>query len=167
MQKYSYYPKARFKDFEKLVVAIADNKLKEKFWPEWKKFDKTNDPEIQTISYCLRKMVVKKNNAFHMDITTREYCKILEVVGVQWRLDGQKLKFTRTIQGFWRKKEYAFSVGFYGWTRTVQPKMARDIASNLDLLEEYPSFSSMADPDSSIYRLVKEFESPLRRLKDK
>ena len=125
------------------------------------------DPEIKTISYMLRRLVVKKNNSFHMNITTKEFCKMLENTGVKWTLDGQKIKFVRSIRGFLSNKKLTYTINFYGWTRPVLVKMARDTANALQLSNEYPSFSSWTDGDSSIYRIICDFEMPLRRLKDK
>ena len=167
LQKYGYYPEKKFTEFEKLVVAIADNSLKENYRHIWKKFVKQSDPEIKTISYILRRLVVRKNNSFHMDITTKEFCKMMGKLGVNYNIEGNKIKFTREVKGLFLTKKYAYTVNFYGWTRPVLVKMARDVTTNLCLLEEFPNFASMANSESSIYRIIREFEMPLRRLKDK
>lgn len=167
LQQYGYFPKTNFKDFEKLVVATADNSLPETYRNIWKKFVKMEDPEIKTISYILKRLVVRKNNSFHMNITTKEFCKMLENTGVEYTLEGQKIKFVRHIKRFLKKETLTYTINFYGWTRSVQAKMARDTANALSLSEEYPSFSSWADEDSNIYRIICDFETPLRRLKDK
>lgn len=167
LQQYGYFPQQKFNEFEKLVVSIADNKLSSTYRSVWKKFDKMEDPEIKTISYILRRLVVKKDNSFHMNITTKEFCKMLENTGVEWILEGQKIKFVRYVRGFIKNKKLTYTINFYGWTRPVLVKMARDTANALLLSSEYPSFSSWADGDSSIYRTVCDFEMPLRRLKDK
>lgn len=166
LQLYGYYPKMMFNEFERLVVNVADNRLATQYRMIWKKFVKANDPEIKTIAYKLRRMTVKKNNSFHIDITTKEFCSILEKAGVKWRLEGQKLKFERTIRVFFHNKKLAYTVNFYGWTRPVLAGMARDTAVALQLTDEYPSFASLANGDSSIYRIINDFNVPLRRLKD-
>lgn len=166
LQRYGYYPQMVFNDFEKLVVNVADNRLPSAYRSIWKKFAKSSDPEIKTIAYKLRRLTVKKNNSFHMDVTTKEFCAILENAGVTWRLEGQKLKFERTIKGFLHSKKLAYTVNFYGWTRPVLVGMARDTANALQLTNEYPSFASLANGDSSIYRIICDFNVPLRRLKD-
>ncbi len=167
LQRYGYYPQRQFAEFEKLVVSVADNRLPAVYKNVWKKFHKIDDAEIKSISYIIKRLVVKKNNSFHMDITTKEFCKMLENTGVKVTLEGKKLKFERTIRSFLKNKKLTYTVNFYGWTRPVQVKMFRDTANALSLLDEYPSFSSMANGDSSIYRTICEFEMPLRRLKDK
>ena len=167
LQQYGYYPLQKFHEFENLVVAIADNKLSEMYRGIWKKFDRLDDPEIKTISYKIKQLVVKKNNSYHMDITMKEFCKMLENAGARCTLDGDKIKVVRVVKGFLKDKTYTYTINFHGWTRPVLVKMARDTATALALLEEYPSFASMADGDSSIYRTICDFEMPLRRLKDK
>lgn len=167
LQKYGYYPQPKFHEFEQLVVTIADNKLPEYYRSIWKKFDKMDDPEIRTIAYKIKQLVVRKNNSYHMNITMKEFCRMLENTGVDCVLDGDKVRLTRSVRGFIKNKVYTYTINFHGWTRPVQVKMARDTAQALAILEEYPSFASMADGDSSIYRTICEFEIPLRRLKDK
>lgn len=165
LQKYGFYPKQDFTGFEELVVAVADNKLPFKYRGTYKKFAKQDDSEIKTISYLLRRMTVKKNQSFHMDLTTKEFCNILQNVGVTYRLEGQKIKFERVTNKFFKKKRL-YTINFYGWTRPVLVKMVRDTTDALDLTKEYPSFQSMANGDSSIYRIICDFSIPLRRLKD-
>lgn len=167
LQLYGYYPQPKFHEFEELVVTIADNKLPDVYRGIWKKFDKTDDPEIRTIAYKIKQLVVRKNNSYHMDITMKEFCKMLENTGVECVLDGNKIKLTRVVPGFLKDKVYTYTINFRGWTRPVLVKMARETAQALAILEEYPSFASMADGDSSIYRTICDFEMPLRRLKDK
>ena len=79
LQNYGYYPKQNFKEFEKLVLAIADNSLNKTYYNVWKKFKKQEDSEIKTISYIIRRLVVKKNNSYHLDITTKDFCNALSL----------------------------------------------------------------------------------------
>ena len=51
LHSYGYYPKSGIYDFEKLVVAVADNKIESKYNKAWKKFKTSDD---QTISQDLR-----------------------------------------------------------------------------------------------------------------
>ena len=169
LHKYGYYPVRKFKEFELLVLSVAESSLNSKYENIWKKFSKQNDPEIKTISYILRKKLTeKKDSSFHLDITTKEFCEGLKGAGVEYCLDDKKIKFERIIKHWWRKKEKkTYTINFYGWTRPVQAKMARDTISKLSLNNEFPSINKMlTDGDSNIYRLICDFEKPLRRLKD-
>lgn len=166
LQNYGYYPKQNFKEFEKLVLAIADNSLNKTYYNVWKKFKKQEDSEIKTISYIIRRLVVKKNNSYHLDITTKDFCNALSLSGVECQLEWQKLKLKRTIKTIFKTNKYYYTVNFYGWTRPIKVKMARDIFNALHLSEEYPDFSSFSNGEGNIYKTICEFESPLRRLKD-
>lgn len=166
LQLYGYFPKPNFEDFEKLVVAIADNSLHNVYNHIWKKFRKGDDCEIKTISYIVRRLVTKKNTSFHLSITTKEFCEILRKNGVEYCLDGNKIRFYRRIKKFMRVEKLTYTINFYGWTRPVRVKMARDTTNALHLAEEYPDFESLSNGYGNIYRTICDFEMPLRRLKD-
>lgn len=169
LQKYGYYPQNKFREFEKLVLVVADNKIQSTYKSEWNKCKKNENPEIKTISKVLRKLTVRGDNSYHMNITTKDFCKNLEAAGVKVTLQGDKIKFERELKRSWflgKREKYQYFVQFYGWTRSVKSKMARDIINNLHLNEEYPSFQSISDIDNNIYNIVNEFEGPLRKLKD-
>lgn len=166
LQLYGYFPKPNFNDFEKLVVAIADNSLAKRYPYIWKKYKKTDDPEIHTISQVVRKLVVRKNNSYHLSITTKEFCNILERSDVEWELTGNKIRLKRTVKKGIRKEKYTYTINFYGWTRPVRVKMVRDTCNALHLSDEYPDFNSLSTGEGNIYKTICEFEIPLRRLKD-
>lgn len=166
LQLYGYYPKQNFSEFEKLVVSIADNSLEKNYFNIWKKFKKQDDCEIKTIAYIVRRLVVKKNNSYHLSITTKEFCNILEQSGVSVEVDGQKIRLKRSVKKFLGTEKYTYTINFYGWTRPVRVKMARDTCDALHLTEEYPSFESFSNGEENIYKTICDFEMPLRRLKD-
>ena len=64
LQSYNYYPTAGINDFEKLVLAVADDSVSVKYKNAWKKFEKRDDTVIHTIAYVLRRMVENKNTSF-------------------------------------------------------------------------------------------------------
>lgn len=166
LQLYGYYPKQNFKEFEKLVISIADNSLDKNYYYVWKKFKKQDDCCIQTISYIVRKLVVKKNNSYHLSITTKDFCNMLGNSGVKWELDGTKIRLKREVKNFLKTEKYTYTINFYGWTRPVKVKMARDTCDALHLTEEYPNFESFSNGEGNIYKTICDFEMPLRRLKD-
>lgn len=167
LQLYGYYPKQNFKEFERLVLAIADNSMPQKYNKVWKKFFKGEDCEIKTTAHILKKLVVKKNNSYHLSITTKDFCNILEKNGVNYVLDGQKIRLFRNVKRFMGLDKYTYIINFYGWTRPVKVKMARDTMAALHLLDEYPDFESLSNGEGNIYKTICDFEMPLRRLKDK
>lgn len=166
LQLYGYYPKPCFKEFEKLVVSVADNGLPKTYSHVWKKFRKGEDCEIKTIAYVIRRLVVRKNNSYHLSITTKDFCNILKKNGVEYVLDGQKIRLYREVKKFLKTEKYTYTINFYGWTRPVHVKMARDTTDALHLTDEYPNFESLSNGEGNIYKTICEFEMPLRRLKD-
>lgn len=166
LQLYGYYPKQNFHEFEKLVLSIADNSLEKNYANVWKKFRKQDDCIIKTISYVVRGLVVKKNYSYHLSITTKDFCNMLQKSGVIVEVDGQKVRLKRTVKGFFKSEKYTYTINFYGWTRPVKVKMARDTCDALHLTEEYPNFESLSNGEGNIYKTICDFEMPLRRLKD-
>lgn len=167
MLMFGYYPNSSIYEFEKLVVAIAANKLEAKYNNAWKKFRKQDDQDIKVIAYLIRKMVDKKNSAYHNSITMKEFVKALEEQGVQCEHTGPKIKFTRMVPRRIFPKVYTYAINFYGWTRLVEAKMARDTLDELHITEEFPTSQSLFEGREPLYKIVAQFEEPLRRLKDK
>lgn len=164
---FGYYPKDDFKRFEKLVLSVADNSLYDKYSGTWKKYKKDPDANIKTLSYEIRRLVDRTDRSYHLNITMKEFCQaISNVDGVNYSQDGMKIKFTRRVKGVFRPQLYMYTINFYGWSRPVEAKMARNTFDALHITEEFSSYKSVMNGQSSIYKIVHEFEKPLRRLKD-
>lgn len=166
LQLYGYYPRQTFKEFEKLVVSVADNTLPTAYSSVWKKFRKGDDCEIRTLAYIIKRLTTKRNTSYHLSITTKNFCEILKNNGVTWYLDGSKIRLYREVKRFMRTDKYTYTINFYGWTRPVKVKMARDTTDALHLTDEYPDFESLSNAEGNIYKTICDFEMPLRRLKD-
>lgn len=166
LQAFNFYPTASITDFEKLVIAVADNSLSKKYATVWKKFKKDPDPEVKTISYLLRRMVTPKCTSFHIDITMREFIYALQKQGVKCENTGTKIKMTRTTKKLIFPIKYSYTIKFYGLTRVIEPGVARDTFDALHLFDDYPSFDSLFRYNEPMYKLINQFEEPLRRLKD-
>ena len=63
---YGYMPNAPQKDFERLVISVAANKIPENYPFAYKKCLKDEDPIIKTISKILRKKIKKKDSTYHV-----------------------------------------------------------------------------------------------------
>ena len=163
---YNLYPTAPITDFEKLVLAVADDSLPVKYKHVWKKFDKKDDTTIYTIAYLLRRMVENKNTTFRYDISMKEFIQALENQGVKCERNGSKIKLSRKSKKGIFPKIYTYFLNYHGDTRVVQVGMARDTFSELHLFEEFPTFQSMFEGREPLYLLISQFELPLRRLKD-
>jgi hypothetical protein len=155
-------------EYEKLVLAVASNRLNVDYSNVWKKFRKEEDAEIKTISYCLRRMTKRKDGSYHVSPTMREFCTALKGADVDWNLTGGKIHFTRKERAVWlfKPKKYQHTISFGGWTRTVGAKTARDTLSALNMYDQYASYQDLFDQEEPLYALVDQFNIPLRRLKD-
>lgn len=162
---YGYYPKSNIKAFENLVLCVADNSLPDKHKNVYKKFKKAEDPIIKTISYLLRRIVDRKDTSFHSDITMKEFIEALESQGVECENTGSKIKMKRRTKNIF-PRVYTYTVKFYGMTRVIEAGVARDTFNALHLFSEFPSFQSVFEGREPMYKLIAQFEEPLRRLKD-
>lgn len=169
LQLYGFFPKTELNSFEKLVLSTAERSLNIKYRHTFKKFKSENyvDNEVSTITYELRRMTEKTDRSFHLNMTMKDFCNKMNSIGVLFELDNSKIKFYRTQKSFLKSKKFSYIVKFYGWTRPVEAGMVRDVFDNLGLTEEYASYQSWSMSQDPFYKLIKEFEGPLRRLKDK
>jgi len=172
---YGIRPIASEKDFERLVVAVASNNLDKaytKIWNECKEKDKT-DRCVEVISRRLKQTTKKKDNTFHKNITVSDFSSALQrSPDCTSVIDGSKFKITRTIKrGFWIFKQSdlvkSYSIPYRGETRTIGAATIRDALEALDLYDQYPDYNSFFEGADPRYKLIEQFEGPLRRLKDK
>lgn len=170
LQLYGYYPTAPKKDFEQLVLNVAANDLQKPYESYYREAKKHSDWQIQVISRVLKKMVVKKDNSYHISPTTKDFCAALEKKGVKSTLDNGKLRFSYTIPGKWffvPQSEKNYFIPFGGWTRIIGAKTARETLQALNLYDQFSSYQDLFDGADPLYELVENYKEPLRRLKDK
>ena len=165
---YGFYPSCSVNNYEKLVIAVAANKLPDTFRNAWRKFKKFDDPEIQAIAFLIRKMTKRKDHTYHLKITAKDLVQSLENNGVNCNVENGKLYFQRIIPGgvFKKEKKLNYSMVFGGWTRSVGAQTARDVLTNMELYNQFPDYQSFIDGQEPYYSLIQDFEGPLRRLKD-
>lgn len=165
---YGYIPKSPEKDFEKLVIDVAANKIDRRILKKFMTDRMIADKEIYAIAYMLRRMVKKKDASYHISTTAKEFCEALKTAGVETELDNAKLKFSRKIKKSFPFKDEVvyYSVNFGGWSRTIGPKTARDTLQSLKLYDQYPSYRDFINGSEPLYQMIQQFEGPLRRLKD-
>lgn|GEM_PF-5293155 len=66
------------------------------------------------------------------------------------------------------KEETKIQVGFPGWKKQIGLKAAKEILKKCDLtIENGYDIQSFLHGNESMYRLIQDYEVPLRRLKDK
>lgn len=165
---YGFIPAVPVNQYEELVLSVAAHTLEQDYYKAWKKFRKSQDPEILTLSYLLRHMTKKKDNSYHISPTMKDFCLALAGNGVQYELSGGKMHFTRVEKGIWRLRAntYRYAIPFNGWTRAVGAKTARDTLEALKLYDQYATYQDLFDAQEPLYALVDQFSVPLRRLKD-
>ena len=163
---FGYIPIAPEAEFEKLVVAVAANRIHIVYNKQYKKFKKMEDPTIKTLSFLLRRMVKKKDHTYHASPTMREFCTALERLGVECVQENSKMHFYFVATFLIFKKRMCYAIPFNGWTRTVGPQVARNTLSALELYDQYPSYQDLLDGHEPLYELIDRFKVPLRRLKD-
>lgn len=169
LQLYGYIPSAPKKEFEKLVLSVAAGNLEVEYRSYYRKFRKFEDAEVRTISYMLRRMVVKKDNSYHIAPTAKDFCTALENLGVVCIQDNGKLRFSYKEQGKWSVfsvEEKKHSINFGGWTRVVGAKAARETLQTLGLYDQFATYNDFIEGVEPLYELVDNFKEPLRRLKD-
>lgn len=168
LNKYGLIPTAEVDEFERLVMSVAASTVMRDYADTWEKYQGEDDTTIKVVSDLLRKMVSKKDNAYHIDMTAKEFCDALSDNDVEYEVSGGKIHFTYIDKSQWEafRKEKNFSIIFGGWTRTIGAKTARDTLQQLGLYDQVASYQGLLDGDSPMYQLVHQFEVPLRRLKD-
>lgn len=160
---FGYVPNVSEKQFEKLVVSVAANKIDYRVLKKFK-----SDKEVYAIAYLLKRMTRKKDNSYHIDVTAKEFCDALSKVNVDVELDNGKLKFHIEIKKKFpfKSKSVSFSIVFGGWSRVIGAKTAREILKSLELYNQYPTYQDFVNGSDPLYQMVQQFEAPLRRLKD-
>ncbi len=168
LNMYGYLPYEPVREFERLVVSVAANRLSSDFSKDWKKFKKHDDCTIETIAFILKRFVKKKDHTYHIQISAKDFCAALGQFDVTYSEDNSKLHFSRVVSvNIWgKKREAKYSIPFNGWTRVIGPKVARDVLENLKLYDQLASYADFIEGAELFYSLIDEFEVPLRRLKD-
>ncbi|MBR5989816.1 MAG: Fic family protein [Prevotella sp.] len=168
------------KDFEQLLIRIAANQLSQ--YKEYKQFEKDNDAEVLFIADFIRRKTRKIDREFH-SLTYEEFNSKLKDFGV-W-LDHpqhntinvykkEKLRLSKKITNALKLRHSKsqdgriLQIGFKGWKCQVNPKALKSVLQATGLTPEEGIDSKVfyygADPE---YKLIEEYYSVLKRLKDK
>ena len=157
----------RQKDFEDLVVFTAANELEK--YSYYRGYKNDSDKEVKTIAHFIKKNVRKADTRYY-SMTYQEFSTKLAVYGfyfVQNQNYAKVCKKKKTIFGI-LKEETKIQVGFPGWKKQIGLKAAKEILKKCDLtIENGYDIQSFLHGNESMYRLIQDYEVPLRRLKDK
>lgn len=158
---------------EDLLIRIAANELS--IYDRYNKYYVgTEDAEVNFIADLIKKYTRKTNRRIYT-ITYEEFNRRLKKFNV-W-LDNPK----GNCINVYRKKEIRklfvikntqedriLQIGFPGWKRQVNPKAIRSVLSEAGLTAENGVDSDVFFRDAEpAYELIREYRSPLIRLKDK
>ena len=161
------------KELENLLVRVASNRLPD--YKEYRQFSKDADAEVLFIADFIRRKTRKIETEFH-SLTYADFNRKLREYDV--RLDHPQgnvinvyqSKTKKTLFGLHSKSqdERILQIGFKGWKCQVNPKAFRSVLRVAGLTPENGIDSKVfyygAEPE---YKLIEEYYSVLKRLKDK
>lgn len=157
---------------EDLVIRIAANELS--IYDRYNKYYAgKEDAEINFIADQIKKYTRKTNKRIYT-ITYEEFNRRLKkfdvwldnpkgnCINVYRKKEVRKLLIIKKM-----KEERILQIGFPGWKRQVNPKAIRSVLSEASLTAENGVDSDVFFRDAEpAYELIKEYRSPLIRLKD-
>lgn len=163
-------------EFEDLTVSVAGSNLEKDYPYQYKKFKKTEDPEIYFIADFIRKKT-RALSSTYPSVTFRELNAILKKHG--YELDDAHDNSIRVYQHRERKSLLGFgsikhekvflgAVGFPSWTKQIAKSDLRKVRELTGLTTDNGYDNQVLFEDSEpVYRLIHDFEVPLKRLKDR
>lgn len=154
------------KSFERLAVKTADNKLSD--YPYYSNYRNKPDAEIFTIAHVIKKNIRKADKAY-VAMTYQEFLQKIKKYNFDYSISGGYVTIYRYKQGLFRKKSKSIiQVGCPGLKKQINHKAAKEVLKACELSYEHGyDFKSFLDGNQSMYRLINDFEGPLRRLKDR
>lgn len=160
-------------EFETLLVRIAANELNQ--YKPYKKYEKNQDGEVLFIAEFIRHNTRKIEKEVH-SLTYAEFDTKLRKFNV-WlgNQQGNSINVykTQTKRGLFGIKmksqdERILQIGFKGWKNQVFPKTVKSVLKAAGITPENGTDSKVfyygAEPE---YKLIEEYYSVLKRLKDK
>lgn len=170
----NFYITATKVELEKLTVAVAEGSLDS--YKEFKQFKKRQDSKLLFLADFIRRKT-RRINRNYRSLTYSELNAKLKNFGCY--LDNPSGNFINvykkeTRKTFWvigpQKEEIkrVLQIGFPGWKKQINLKAFRETLKALNLTPEdgvdSEVFFQGAEP---LYRIIEEYEVPLKRLKDK
>lgn len=156
---------------ETLLIRIAANEMDK--YPDFKKFRKHGDDAVvMYMSKFLRKNSRKIDNSFRT-MTFEEFNRKLKKYGV--KLDNAQGSFINVYQkkeknflGFISKNKEVriLQIGFPGWKRQINPKAVKNVLKESGLIDKGLDMKTFYEGGEPEYKLIEEYYTVLRRLKD-
>lgn len=163
--KHKRKPIAKQINYEQLAIKIADNKLSEYNFSQ--NIDQDHDFEVNVISKFLRKNFDKLDQTYKT-LTYEEFNNRLVIFNV--KLDNPYHNHIDVYKKIgllkqWRKVD---QIGFPGWKKQIDKVAFSQVLKSAEIDREHgydnEIFLSGGDP---FYKLIEQYESLYRRLKDK
>lgn len=142
-------------------------------YPDFKKFRKHGDDAVVIyMSKFLRKNSRKIDNSFRT-MTFEEFNRKLKKYGV--KLDNAQCSFINVYQkkekkflGFISKNKEVriLQIGFPGWKRQINPKVVKNVLKESGLIDKGLDMKTFYEGGEPEYKLIEEYYTVLRRLKD-
>ena len=168
LDRYGFCPSAAPEEFEALTLAVSDGNLPERYPEEWKEGEANEDPivtdpVVRTVSLLLRKMVKKKDDTYHVNITEREFRLALNRTSgcICTSYKGEIDIHRRTSRSDWNH-----TFPGHGETRTIALEPLREALSYIWLDERDPEYFPLITGATPLYMLIEQFDEVLRRIED-
>ena len=163
-------------EFEDLTVAVAGSTLETDYPYQYTKFKKTEDPEIHFIADFIRRKT-RALSSTYPSVTFRELNAILKKYNFELNdahdnsIRVYQFRKRKSLFGFGSIKEekvFLGAVGFPSWTKQISKSDLRKVRELTGLTTENGYDNQVLFEDSEpVYRLIHDFEVPLKRLKDR
>lgn len=156
------------KEFESLALRTASNELSK--YSFYEKYKNDSDMEIHIISHVIKKLIRKADKSYS-SLTYQEFFQKLHRYGFLYEISSTYANVYKIETHLFSKKPQKIllkQIGCPGLKRQINIKAAKSVlkACNITYENGY-DFKSFLEGNESIYKIISDFEAPLRRLKDK
>lgn len=163
------------KEFEKLALCVAADRLTDFKNFKERRYQKLEDKEIIFISDFIRRNTREIEKKYY-PVTYQEFDKLLKRQGFHFEISNEgfvdvvgeatQKKFFGLIEQRYQKRY--IQVGFPGWKRQINPKAVKEILKATGLTAENGIDSKVFFWDAEpLTGLIDQYRNPLIRLKDK
>jgi len=162
MHKHGYMVRCQQRELEQLTIDVAENKAS----------DILADDQVRCIAHDLGRFFRKADSKFRV-MTYQELNQKLDVY--DFYLDHPSGNYINVLRRSKKiigisigKDKRVLQIGFPGWKKQIGPKALKEVLKACKLTEKYGiDMQAFYAGNESMYKLIHDFEGPLKRLKDK
>ena len=177
LSKNNRTPESNQKEFEDLTLRVASDNLNKYKMSGHRKFRKKTDKEILVIAKIIKSKTRHLSNLSH-SCTYREFNALLKNQDCymdnpqKGYIDIFATKVSRrsdfAIFDFKKKVVKIYKISFKGWSKQITKKTAREVLKKCEITSKYGKDSEVFYEDADpMYKLIEDYEGPLKRLSDK